>query len=98
MIGSGGFGVVYRARRSGDDHVYALKRLAPQWARDPEIVRRFKREIEIQASLDHSNIVPVVDYDLDAERGPVHGTEQFSHGTAPKRDQVARVGVVRGKG
>jgi putative transposase len=68
LIGSGGFGVVYRARRSGDDHVYALKRLAPPWAREPEIVRRFKREIEIQASLDHPNIVPVVDYDLDAER------------------------------
>jgi serine/threonine protein kinase len=67
-IGSGGFGVVYRARRSGDAHVYALKRLAPQWEREPELVLRFKREIEIQASLDHPNIVPVVDYDLEADR------------------------------
>jgi serine/threonine protein kinase len=67
-IGSGGFGVVYRARRTGDGRAYALKRLLPAFADEPEVLRRFRREIEIQADLDHRNIVPVVDYDLEADQ------------------------------
>ena len=56
---------MYRARRPGDRTVYALKRLTPGAAREPELVRRFKREVKIQAGLDHPNIVSVVDYDLE---------------------------------
>jgi hypothetical protein len=63
--GSGGFGVVHEAQREGDSRTYAVKMLldAEEIAEDfsnEEATRRFRREIALQQSLDHPNVLPVL--------------------------------------
>jgi len=61
-IGRGGMGVVYLARRSDDvfsKHI-ALKVLRPEKS-CPELLRRFRQEREIVATLDHPNIARLLD-------------------------------------
>jgi serine/threonine-protein kinase len=41
---------------------HALKRLKPECLEDEELRTRFAREIEILASLDHPNLMEVIDH------------------------------------
>jgi hypothetical protein len=61
LIGQGGMGVVYKARQIELNRLVALKILSPRLAADPEFPRRFNREAQALASLDHSNIVRIHD-------------------------------------
>ncbi|MCC7420303.1 MAG: SUMF1/EgtB/PvdO family nonheme iron enzyme [Planctomycetaceae bacterium] len=60
-IGQGGMGVVYQARHRMMRRTVALKVLAPEVARDPDALARFRREVIAAASLSHSNIVHAYD-------------------------------------
>jgi serine/threonine protein kinase len=62
ILGRGGMGTVYRAedQRPGTrGRKVALKILAPELSADERFRRRFERESQLAASLDHPNIVPV---------------------------------------
>lgn len=62
FTGSGGMGVVYRARKLDDQSVIAVKVLKPDIvARSPEYAELFSREAENVRGLDHPNIVKVFD-------------------------------------
>ena len=64
-LGAGGMGEVYRARDSKLGRDVALKVLPRAVALDPERVARFRREAQVLASLNHSNI------------GAIHGLEEL---------------------
>ena len=59
QIGQGGMGVVYRVTNVALGRVYALKVLAPELADDEQFRRRFQREMQIAASIDHPNVVGI---------------------------------------
>jgi serine/threonine protein kinase len=62
-IGSGGMSVVYLGQHLTLDRVDAIKVLDGRRARQGSTVQRFLRECRATASLDHSNVVQVHDYD-----------------------------------
>lgn len=68
LIGEGGMSVVYRARRTSDGGVVALKLMAPELARSTSFRDRFLRESRVVTGLAHPNIVPVY------EAGEAEGT------------------------
>lgn len=64
-IGSGGFGVVCHATRLDDGLPFAVKKLADAFVDDEDAVGRFRREVRLQRSLDHPNILPIVGANLE---------------------------------
>ncbi|HVY61456.1 MAG TPA: protein kinase, partial [Planctomycetota bacterium] len=68
-LGRGGMGVVFAATQLSLGRRVALKVLAHELLDDPEFVQRFDREARVLASLNHANIVQVIDKGI--ERGNV---------------------------
>ena len=62
MLGQGGMATVYLADDRSTGQQVALKIMHDDLAHDPEFVRRFATEARAAASLDHPNIVRVLDY------------------------------------
>ena len=59
FIANGGMADVYQAHDEGLDRDVALKILFPQYSRDEEFTKRFRREARAAASMRHPNIVQV---------------------------------------
>jgi serine/threonine protein kinase len=68
-IGRGGMGIVYKAQQQSRQRVVALKVIRKERLSHPEVVRRFRREVQAAARLSHPNIVLVYDSD---EEGDTH--------------------------
>jgi serine/threonine-protein kinase len=64
LIGEGGFGQVWLARRTSDGEVVAIKVLHLELVRSVDALTRFQRELDAVERLDHPNVV----------RGLGHGT------------------------
>ena len=58
-IGRGGMGVIYLARQRHPQRMVAVKRVLNYHADSHETLRRFRREADAAASLDHPNILPI---------------------------------------
>ena len=61
LIGQGGMGFVYRAKQRHLDRDVALKILHSELQQDPAFAKRFEREAQALAKLNHPNIVSVFD-------------------------------------
>ena len=61
LLGRGGMGVVYKAEHRTMRRIVALKVIAPTVLQSPAAVRRFAREVQATARLDHPNIVTAFD-------------------------------------
>src|SRR5271169_394287 len=59
QIGAGGMGEVYQAHDSNLRRDVAIKVLPEAFARDPERLARFRREAQLLASLNHTNIATI---------------------------------------
>ncbi|MGH7528531.1 MAG: serine/threonine-protein kinase [Gemmatimonadales bacterium] len=78
LLGSGGFGRVYRVRDLHLERLVALKVLHPSLTQDPEVVERFRREAQLAARLAHPNIVNI--YDIAGRSGLIWYTMELIDG------------------
>ena len=78
-LGEGGMGSVYLAEQIAINRNVALKILHPDYANDPEFVRRFRQEAKLAASLSHHNIVTIFDFD-QADDGSLYIVMEYVAG------------------
>jgi serine/threonine-protein kinase len=78
LLGTGGFGRVYRVRDLQLEREVALKVLHPTLTQDPEVVERFRREAQLAARLSHPNIVNI--YDIAGRFGLIWYTMELIDG------------------
>jgi serine/threonine-protein kinase len=66
-LGEGGMGAVFKARHRRLGRVVALKLIRKDRLANHDLVRRFQREIQAAAHLDHPNVVHAYDADQDRD-------------------------------
>ena len=79
VIGEGGMATVYRARHKLVDRPCAVKILSPQYATDPVIRERFRREAKSSQKLSHPNIIEIFDQG-EADENTAYMVMEFLRG------------------
>ncbi|MDQ3461841.1 MAG: serine/threonine protein kinase, partial [Actinomycetota bacterium] len=89
VLGTGGFATVYRATDPSLDAVVAVKVLADNWSRDPDVRRRFRAEAvllrRVQAGGAVHGLVEVHDIDEDDAGQPFFVMGYADRGTLATR-------------
>lgn len=79
LLGRGGMGCVMLARDEKTGHSVAIKTLLPEVAVADQSLRRFMREIDVAAALDHPNIVRFIE--SGTHNGAVYLVTEFVEGS-----------------
>ncbi|MFO0589985.1 MAG: serine/threonine-protein kinase [Polyangiaceae bacterium] len=66
LIEAGGVGAIYEAKDTLVCRRVALKLLHAQYAKHPEVIRRFLREAQVTASIEHANVAVI--YEMGSRR------------------------------
>jgi TonB family protein len=66
VLGKGGMATVYEARETQPTRLIALKVLPREFLHDETFARRFTREAQLAADVEHKNIVPIYASGIDA--------------------------------
>jgi len=83
VIGQGGMGSVMLARAESDGRAVAIKTLLPEVAVSEQSLKRFMREIEVAASLQHPHIVSYIEH--GTHNGLVYLVTEFIAGMDASR-------------
>src|SRR5215468_8120052 len=105
-IGRGGMGVIYLARQRHPQRIVAVKRVLDYDADSHQTLKRFRREADAAASLDHPNVLPIYEVS-ESEDGLPFFSMKFAAGGSlvdvaptlqgePRRSVTLMVKVVRG--
>jgi serine/threonine protein kinase len=89
VLGSGGMGVVYQAEDPGLKRKVALKAMLPGLAASESARKRFVREAQTAAAIEHDHIVHI--YQVGEDRGVPYMAMQFLKGEALD-DRLKRMG------
>ncbi len=81
LLGTGGFGTVYRALQENIGRDVALKFLTPGIAKDPVNVERFRREAFHVSQLRHPNTITIYDYG-QTEEGLIYMVMEILEGVS----------------
>ena len=92
LVGSGGFGTVYRAVQENVGRDVALKFLAPSVAKDPVNIERFRREAFHVSQLRHPNTITLYDYG-QTDSGLFYMVMELLQGVALS-DEIQRDGAI----
>jgi pSer/pThr/pTyr-binding forkhead associated (FHA) protein/tRNA A-37 threonylcarbamoyl transferase component Bud32 len=79
VIGYGDMGVVYRAEELALQRPVALKLILPEHSEDARYRERFRRESRVAASIDHPNVIPILE--AGEERGVLFISMRLVEGT-----------------
>ena len=71
LIGRGGMGTLYRARKAGSDTVFALKVIHRELLEDPRVRRRFLQEAELGCRIRHENVIRVHELGREDREGEI---------------------------
>ena len=95
-LGSGGMGIVYEAEDVRLPRKVALKFLPEESADDPDAERRFQREADTIAQLNHPNICTIYEIDRHAGRAfiAMECVEGLNLKTYMSRNQLSTVAIV----
>jgi len=67
QVGTGDFGIVYRAYQPSVGREVAVKVIRPELVNQPSFVRGFESEARLVAQLEHPHLVPLYDYWRDPD-------------------------------
>ena len=90
LLGRGGMGCVMLGRNQQTGAPVAIKTLLPEFAVTDKAMRRFMREIDVAAALEHSNIVNFID--RGTHKGVVYLVTEFVNGADAARLADSRGG------
>src|SRR5882762_4049982 len=91
QVGTGGMGVVYKARDLETDEIVALKILKPEIATDPAVQENFKRELCLARKITHKNVCRI--HDFSRSNGTAYASMELIEGES-LLSRLNRVGAL----